>query len=571
MLKKLKIVHKIILLCAIMLLFIGFVGIIGFYFNSSANTGMKSMYADNLLPVKNLNDARAMARANDADVLNIILNSGNSSAQKPYIEDINKRAKIYTEDFTAYKNTKLDSFELKTIPTIEKNVAEYRTARTNIIKLSQDGKKDEAYKIFVENEKVANNIHLTLKDLADYNAKVAEDIHKQNNLDFNKSKLFLISIILGALIIGILLSLKTISSIIKPISLLKNALDELVLKGGDLTHKIEIESKDEIGALADSTNTFLANLREIIAGVITEAKSVENSVESVNKNIISLNNDIEDVSSATQELSAGMEETAASTEEMNATSNEIELAIKTIANKAEEGAVTAEEIKKRANELMNTAILSQKNANDVYTNTHDKLEEAIEKSKAVDKINELSNAILSISEQTNLLALNAAIEAARAGEAGKGFAVVADEIRKLADESNKTAQQIQDVTRIVIGSVDNLSINAQDVLSFIDTQVIRDYDMIVNTGKQYSSDAEMINELVSDFSATSEEVLASMGNMVQALDEISSTTGDGANSTSVIASKSAQVVYMTADVIKEVNISKSSTIKLIDYVNKFKV
>lgn len=444
MLKKLKIVHKIILLCVIMLLFIGFVGIIGFYFNSRANTGMKSMYADRLVPVKNLNDARAMARANDADVLNIILNSGNSSAQKPYIEDIDKRAKTFTEDLTTYKSSNLDSFELETIPTIEKNVAEYRVARTNIIKLSQDGKKEEAYKIFVDNEKVANNIHQDLKSLADYNAKVAKDIDIQNNLDFNKSKLFLISIILGALIIGILLSLITISSITKPISLLKTALDELVVKGGDLTHKIEIQRKDEIGALADSTNTFLANLREIIAGVITEAKSVENSVESVNKNIISLNNDIEDVSSTTQELSAGMEETAASTEEMNATSNEIELAIKTIANKAEEGAVTAEEIKKRANELMNTAVLSQKNANDVYTNTHDKLEEAIEESKAAYKINELSNAILSISAQTNLLALNAAIEAARAGDAGKGFAVVIKEVNiskcstiKLIDYVNK--------------------------------------------------------------------------------------------------------------------------------------
>ena len=571
MLKKLKIVHKIILLCVIMLSFIGTVGIIGFYFNSRSHTEIKSMYADRLLPVKNLNDARAMARANDANVLNIILNSGNSSAQKSYIEDIDKRAKIYNEDFTTYKNTKLDSSELNAIPTVEKNLAEYRIARDTIIKLSQDGKKDEAYKIFVENEKVSNNIHQGLKELADYNAKVAEDINIQNNLDFNKSKLFLISIIIGALIIGILFSLITISSIIKPIALLKTALDELVLKGGDLTHKIEIDTVDEIGALADSTNSFLANLREIIAGVITEATNVGNSVESVNKDIISLNNDIEDVSSTTQELSAGMEETAASTEEMNATSNEIELAIKTIADKAQEGAVTAEEIQKRANELMHTAILSQKNANDLYTNTQVKLQKSIEESKAVDKINDLSNAILSISAQTNLLALNAAIEAARAGDAGKGFAVVADEIRKLADESNKTAQQIQDITTIVIGSVDNLSINAQDVLSFIDTQVIKDYEMIVNTGKQYSSDAEMINALVSDFSATSEEVLASMGNMVQALGEITSTTGDGANSTSVIASKSAQVVYKTADVVKEVNISKSSTIKLIEHVNKFKV
>lgn len=571
MLRRLKIVHKIILLCLIMLLFIVSVGIIGFYFNSKANTALKNMYSDRLLPVKELNDARAMSRANDENVLNIILNTGNPDLQQPYMDDIAIRAKAYNDDFEEFKNSGLDSNELSIVSLVEKNRDEHVKARDTIIKLSQEGKKEEAYKVFADDEKNANEFNNGLKQLADYNANMADDINKQNSKDFSKSNIILIGIILFSLVLGILLSLITILGIIRPIALLKTALDNLVEKGGDLTHKIEIATKDEIGELANSTNKFLGNLREIITGVMAEAKNVEESVESVNKNIISLNNDIEEVSSTTEELSAGMEETAASAEEMNATSSEIELAIKSIANKAEDGSLAAGEIKKRANELMNTAISSQNNANEVYTNTHNKLKQAIEESKAVDKINELSTAILSISEQTNLLALNAAIEAARAGEAGKGFAVVADEIRKLADESKKTAGQIQDITKIVIGSVDNLSIGAQEVLSFIDVQVIKDYEMIVKTGKQYSSDAEMINSLVGDFSTTSEEVLASISNMVHALGEITNATGEGANGTSVIAAKSTQVVDKASEVIKEVKISKSSANKLIGYVNKFKV
>lgn len=571
MLKKLKIVHKIILLCAIMLLFIMSVGVTGFYFNFKANIGMKSMYADRLIPVKGINDARAMTRANDANVLNIILNSENPGAQQPYIDDIDKRAQTYNEDFTAYKNTELNSYELENIPKVEKSIEEYRNVRKKIIELAQSGKREEAYKIFVENEKLANSIHQGLKELADYNAKVAEDIDRENSSDFNKSVIILAAIILGALIIGIVLSLITVLGITKPIALLKAALDELAIKGGDLTHKIEINTKDEIGALADSTNRFLGNLREIISGIIIEAKNVEGAVESVSNNIISLNNDIEEVSSTTEELSAGMEETSASVEEMNATSNEIELAIKSISVKAEEGAVSAGEIKKRANELMNTAISSQRSANSIYSNTHDKLIDAIEESKAIEQINQLSGAILSISEQTNLLALNAAIEAARAGDAGRGFAVVAAEIRKLADESKNTASQIQDITKIVVTSVENLSSNAQGVLRFIDGQVIKDYQMIVKTGEQYYSDAEMINNLVGDFSATSEEVLASMGGMVQAMGEITNATGEGANGTSIIASKAAQVVNKTSEVMNEVHISKSSADKLIGYVGKFKV
>ncbi len=104
----------------------------------------------------------------------------------------------------------------------------------------------------------------------------------------------------------------------------------------------------------------------------------------------------------------------------------------------------------------------------MYKTNEKELSEAIEKSKSVEKINVLSEAILKITEQTNLLALNAAIEAARAGEAGKGFSVVAEEIRKLAEESNNTANEIQEITKIVVNAVENLANNSNKILTFID-------------------------------------------------------------------------------------------------------
>lgn len=127
-----------------------------------------------------------------------------------------------------------------------------------------------------------------------------------------------------------------------------------------------------------------------------------------------------------------------------------------------------------------------KNALNVYEKAKEGLQNAIGKSKAVQHINELSESILDITSQTNLLALNAAIEAARAGEAGKGFAVVAEEIRKLAESSRSAVSRIQDVTKVIFEAVENLSNNSNEILDYIDKQVLNDYENLVKVSEQYS-------------------------------------------------------------------------------------
>jgi len=266
-----------------------------------------------------------------------------------------------------------------------------------------------------------------------------------------------------------------------------------------------------------------------------------------------------------------MEETAASTQEMNVTSLEIEKAVESIAAKAQEGAVSAGEINKKATELSENFLLSQQSANKIFLDVKDKLEKALEESKAVEQINTLADAILQITTQTNLLALNAAIEAARAGEAGRGFAVVADEIRKLAEDSKSTATQIQSVTKQVILSVDNLSDNSNRLLTFMTTDVDRDYKTMLNATEEYKKDAELIDTLVTDFSATSEELAASMENMIKAINEITAAANEGAEGTNNIAEKAGLVTKKANDVIGQTSISKESSGKLLKMVEKFKV
>ena len=189
----------------------------------------------------------------------------------------------------------------------------------------------------------------------------------------------------------------------------------------------------------------------------------------------------------------------------------------------------------------------------------------------MNQINELSEAILEITSQTNLLALNAAIEAARAGEAGKGFAVVADEIRKLAEGSKNTVGRIQEVTKVILEAVNNLSTSSGEIMEFIDKQVMGDYDYLVDASEQNSKNSSSISEVVTDFSATSEELLASVQNMAKAINEIATASNDGAQGATNIAQETSNISQMSNDAVKLVEAAKGKSDSLIKSVSRFKV
>jgi len=374
------------------------------------------------------------------------------------------------------------------------------------------------------------------------------------------------------LILGFVITFMMAASISKPIKAASGCLE--VIATGDFTVEIPaklLKMKDETGILSNAIHTMQQSIKGIVREVAGESANVIQLLNNVHTGMEKLNRSIEEISATTEELSAGMEETASSTEEMDATSTEIEKAAESIAAKAQEGAEAVNSVNVMASEMKQNAIASKGNAIEIYERTKNDLQSAIRQSSAVNQINELSEAILEITSQTNLLALNAAIEAARAGEAGKGFAVVADEIRKLAEGSKNTVGRIQEVTKVILEAVNNLSTSSGEIMGFIDKQVMGDYDYLVDASEQNSKSSSSISEVVTDFSATSEELLASVQNMTKAINEIATASNDGAQGATNIAQETANISQMSNDAVKLVEAAKGKSDSLIKSVSRFKV
>jgi Methyl-accepting chemotaxis protein len=422
-----------------------------------------------------------------------------------------------------------------------------------------------------KSKEARDELQKAANSLVEYNTAGANNASLEGDKAYALTFKILLTICISVIAISIILATMIIFGIVRPIGKLKGKLKELVERGGDLTQQIEVTSTDEIGDLALNTNAFIQNIRQILVEVNSSAEGVDKAGEKTIGYLSDLNSYVEDTSAVVEELAAGSEETAATAQEVYSSSIEIQNAVVSIAEKAQQGSDAVKKISERATTLKKNAVESQHQANIIYEGTKGKVEQALQKSDAVNQINVLSDAILGIATQTNLLALNAAIEAARAGEAGKGFAVVADEIRKLAEDSRSTVTEIQKVTQEVVDSVRALADGSNEIMSFIDITVKKDYAEMKNTGEQYSKDAEFVNDLVTDFSATSEELAASIDAILTAINEVSKTVNEGASGNQLIAEKAVTIVEKVDQVKKQTNISSENVNSLKGAIGKFTI
>ncbi len=372
-----------------------------------------------------------------------------------------------------------------------------------------------------------------------------------------------------ALCIGLVISNRITSPILKLTELInKTAKLDLVYDESFLYLE---KYKDEIGIITRATFQTRKELREIVGKLQSVSHTVMNNAEKIELISEQIQENANDNSATTEELSAGMQETAAASEEITATTIEINERVAAIAKRAKDGADVSGQITGRAVKLKKDAVESTKNTKNLYEEVKNKMERAIEASNRIQQISVLADTILSITSQTNLLSLNAAIEAARAGEAGKGFTVVASEIRKLAEQSSKTASGIHEIVNNVYTSVGAMRESSEAILNFIDQNVLRDYEKLTQISGQYNEDAIFVQNLMSEFEASAELLNNSVSSITIAMNEVATTVNESSKGIQDIAEKTVDVVEKTMEETKIADENAAGAAELLELVERFQI
>lgn len=371
----------------------------------------------------------------------------------------------------------------------------------------------------------------------------------ENDILRGVTQIRLLLIVSGAVLVaaGIILSLIVVGYMLKALDLLTDIIhdtSQFNFKKNSARAKI-VKKKDEIGLMGRAIGDMRANLRTMVGDIENVNAQITGNVNEVKAISAEINSKCTDNSATTQQLAAGMEETAATTETINGNIGHMKKEAEQIRKLAAEGERLASEVKMRAEGLKATTTEAMDRTTKMYQNISEKTEQAIKGSKAVEKINELTEAIMEISSQTGLLALNASIEAARAGEAGKGFAVVATEIGSLANQTSETVENINAIVADVNHAVSTLSESLRDTVEFLDKIVLKDYEQFAEVGEHYYNDSEGYSSGMNTIEASVINLTDTIAEIADALDGINSTVNESTIGVTDIATKTTNVVEQT--------------------------
>ena len=425
--------------------------------------------------------------------------------------------------------------------------------------LSSDGKSTEAVVeeidvLEAEDEKFDSNLELANAYFEESIAALREEQQTMYGHTIKTS-------IIGAIAIFIVIGINQLlfqSNVIRPIkkssSELQRMIDEIDHNKGNMNERLTTRTRSELSILISGMNDFLDTLQTIITKVSDSTKTLAQSNSQIVTMVNTANINITDSSAALEELAANMEMVSNTSDGIQNTIGDVKNQVDVLWDEANNGSQKAVQVSDSAKTMKNHIVKVKNLTEAKITKITELLHHSIQDSEKVTKINTLSETIMNIANQTALLSLNASIEAARAGEAGRGFAVVAGEINSLADNSQKTAQDIQYINQEVIKTVQELADNTSEVLEYVNNNVLKDYDQFVDAMDEYVDNMESFYTILRNFSNSSKELNDNMGDIIRSVDSIATAMSEGSEAVNLSAQNSVSLVDKMNEVKNAVDV-----------------
>ena len=372
--------------------------------------------------------------------------------------------------------------------------------------------------------------------------------HTQMQAQITKSTAFITIVSLCAVIFGILIALLLIRIIITPIKTVVSALKDISQGEGDLTRRIDIDTRDEIGELAKWFNAFIARLNNIVVDIGSNSETVTASSGELLSVSEQMAEDAEDLSGRSNSVATAAEEMSSSMNSVAAASEQASTNLGTVASAAGQMKLTLGEVAANCEK-----------ARGVSQNASLKVETASQRVELLGasarEINKVTEVITDIAEQTNLLALNATIEAARAGEAGKGFAVVASEIKGLASQTAEATLDIKDKIKGIQNSTDD---------------TVRDVEQITHVISEVTEIVAAIAAAIEEQSVSATEIAENIEQASTGIGEVNENVAQSSQVSSEISSDISKVNSVAVDMTSQSNQMKKSAQDLSDLSSKLR-